>query len=238
MKIFLTFLLLSFNAWSANFKAIHIADLEKMQTGKKHVFIYDANVESTRTHVGKIPEAVLLESSSKYETQTTLPSNKDSLLVFYCANEQCTASHTAAERASAAGYKNVSVMIDGIYGWQKAGKALEPVIESGSKVEPKVAFEMQKKSHAVIVDVREQEERHEIVPDSLWFPMSEINNKNKWQEFVGRLPKNQLIVFHCAAGMRSKKVAGILKQEGYRTSYFEGPDQWKSEGLPLQQQAK
>jgi rhodanese-related sulfurtransferase len=36
------------------------------------------------------------------------------------------ASHEAARRAVKAGYKNVSVMVDGIMGWKAAGQATVP----------------------------------------------------------------------------------------------------------------
>ncbi|MDO8433212.1 MAG: hypothetical protein Q7S58_12465 [Candidatus Binatus sp.] len=35
------------------------------------------------------------------------------------------ASHEAARRATDAGYMNVSVMADGIFGWKNAGQPLE-----------------------------------------------------------------------------------------------------------------
>jgi rhodanese-related sulfurtransferase len=37
------------------------------------------------------------------------------------------ASHEAARRAAGAGYTNVSVMVDGITGWHKAGKPVVAV---------------------------------------------------------------------------------------------------------------
>lgn len=46
-------------------------------------------------------------------------------VVFYCANESCHASHTAAEAAVALGYQNVTVMSGGIQGWVAAGKPVE-----------------------------------------------------------------------------------------------------------------
>ncbi len=80
----------------------------------------DANGESTRKHEGVLPGAILL---SDYETfqLSELPADKARPLVFYCANEDCSASHHAAARAITAGYQHVEVMSDGIAGWIKAG---------------------------------------------------------------------------------------------------------------------
>lgn len=107
------------------FKSIHVNDLDSMMKAQPtKVFVYDANTESTRKRVGIIPGAKLLNSVTEYKVESELPKEKNSTLVFYCANEQCTASHTAAERAMKAGYSDVSVMVDGIHGWKDAGKTM------------------------------------------------------------------------------------------------------------------
>jgi len=84
----------------------------------------DANGEPTRKKFGVIPGAVLL---TDYETYTAaeLPSDKSKQLVFYCANEQCGASHKAAQKAIVAGYTNVRVLPAGVLGWKNAGKQLQ-----------------------------------------------------------------------------------------------------------------
>lgn len=84
----------------------------------------DANGETTRKKVGVIPGAVLL---SDYETfaSSELPADKQRPLVFYCANQQCGASHTAAKKALLAGYRDVRVLPAGIMGWRDAGKRLQ-----------------------------------------------------------------------------------------------------------------
>lgn len=88
--------------------------------------VLDANSPQTRSALGKIPGATLLSHYKSYKA-SELPSAKDKKLVFYCANEQCGASHVAAEQAILAGYKDVSVLPAGIAGWRKAGKSTETV---------------------------------------------------------------------------------------------------------------
>lgn len=85
----------------------------------------DANGPDTRKNKGVIPGAIRL---SDYETfaATELPADMARPLVFYCANEQCGASHSAAEKALASGHKDVRVLTAGILGWTKAGKPVEP----------------------------------------------------------------------------------------------------------------
>ena len=81
----------------------------------------DANVDTTRKHMGIIPGAILL---SDYETfaASELPADKTVPLVFYCASTACTASDAAARRARLAGHTDVRVLPAGIAGWVKAGK--------------------------------------------------------------------------------------------------------------------
>ncbi|HVN63784.1 MAG TPA: rhodanese-like domain-containing protein, partial [Candidatus Binataceae bacterium] len=114
---------------------IHVADLAKLMADKKTpVNIYDANRWSIRAGVGVIPGAHLLTSPEQYDVTGTLPPDKTALLVFYCANKMCTASHEAARRATDAGYSDVDVMADGIFGWKSAGEPVEmPKLNSADK---------------------------------------------------------------------------------------------------------
>lgn len=241
MKIlcFIFSLFLSISVFSKeNFKAINISELEKLLSDKSHpIHLYDANVESTRENIGIIPGAKLIDSSGTNDLQKSLPSDKNAILVFYCANTRCSASHLAAEKAIELGYKNVSVMVDGIYGWQKAQKKIEtirkPSANSAKEITPQGAFDEVKSNKAIIVDVREMEERHEFIANSISAPTSTFESETNWKKFVSSLPKNKTIILHCAAGFRSKKVAEKLANEGYSSKYFKGPDQWKEAGLPL-----
>ena len=82
---------------------------------------FDANSERTRKKNGTVPDAVILSSSYKYDL-AQLPEDKSKDLIFYCSNTKCTASDSAAERASSNGYENVHIMREGIKGWKDAGK--------------------------------------------------------------------------------------------------------------------
>ena len=90
-------------------------------TRSKTAIPVDANGKETRTSQGVIPGAVLLTSSSTYDVKE-LPADKTSKLVFYCANQKCTASDAAAKRAMENGYINVAVLPEGIAGWKQAGQ--------------------------------------------------------------------------------------------------------------------
>ena len=86
--------------------------------------ILDANSDKTREKMGSIKGAIKLTSPSSYSA-SELPAEKNSMLVFYCYNKMCTASHDAAKRATSLGYTDVSVLPDGILGWKEAGYPIE-----------------------------------------------------------------------------------------------------------------
>lgn len=109
----------------SNLPEVTVADLDAM-LAKGACTAVDANGEATRKKRGVIPGAVQL---SDYETYAAseLPADKAKPLVFYCANEQCGASHTAAEKAAKSGYQDVRVLPAGIAGWIAAGKPVTGV---------------------------------------------------------------------------------------------------------------
>lgn len=103
--------------------ALRMAETTLKKDAKK-VSVIDVNGAETRAKMGVIPGAILLSSSSKYDVKE-LPADKDAGLVFYCANERCGASKTAASRAIEAGYKDVSILPAGIKGWVAEGYKTE-----------------------------------------------------------------------------------------------------------------
>ena len=92
----------------------------------KSCAVIDANSESTRKAQGVIPSAVLLSHYRKYDA-SELPEAKDKKLVFYCTNEQCGASHAAAEKALLAGYTDVNILPAGVMGWKQSGQPTQTV---------------------------------------------------------------------------------------------------------------
>ena len=113
---------LAANARKESFKMMDVKDLVAAMSSERPPTVCDANSKETRKRVGVIPGAVLLTSSSKYDVAKELPVDRNTPLVFYCANTKCMASHSAAKKAVKAGYTDVSVMADGIFGWKEAGQ--------------------------------------------------------------------------------------------------------------------
>lgn len=109
-------------------KKVSVEELAALMAGKAAPTVLDANPQDVRNRLGMVPSAVALTSFANYDLQE-LPADKGRTLVFYCYNEQCTASHTAAARAVEAGHTDVLVMHQGIVGWVAAG---HPVAHAGS----------------------------------------------------------------------------------------------------------
>jgi rhodanese-related sulfurtransferase len=99
---------------------VTVAEVSSFVKNKSAVIV-DANGADTRKEYGVIPGALLLTSHKDYPL-TELPPDKAKKLVFYCGGVMCRASDAAAERASLAGYRDVSVLREGIKGWKGAGQ--------------------------------------------------------------------------------------------------------------------
>ena len=70
-----------------NFQIIHVADLAKLMADpSSKVQVFDANHPSTRENFGVIAGAHLLSSSDNYDVAKELPADKNTKLVFYCAD--------------------------------------------------------------------------------------------------------------------------------------------------------
>ncbi len=109
----------------AGLGTLSVSDLVALLDQDKSVAVCDANDEETRSKYGVIPGARLLSHYRDYDGVAELPQEKSTQLVFYCASEMCSAAPTAARKAVAQGYPNVSVLPAGIKGWVKADQPIE-----------------------------------------------------------------------------------------------------------------
>lgn len=94
----------------------------RVEAHDAHLAVFDANGRETYdSH--HVPGATWVHYDSI--TADVLPADHATSLVFYCANEHCSASHVAADAAIDLGYTDVAVMGGGIQGWVDAGKPVE-----------------------------------------------------------------------------------------------------------------
>lgn len=70
----------------------------------------------------RIPGARSLSPEAEEEVVKGTVSSKDDLIVTYCSNLKCQASHKLARHLAELGYRNVLIYSEGIAGWKEAGK--------------------------------------------------------------------------------------------------------------------
>ncbi len=85
------------------------------------VVLLDVNVQEVwaKHH---IPGAVHVTSP---DLARYLPTDRQAVLIFYCAGPLCEASGIAANQSVLLGFRRVFVMRDGIFAWVKAGYPVE-----------------------------------------------------------------------------------------------------------------
>lgn len=98
------------------------AKLASARAGQGKVAVFDNN-DRARFDKGHIPGARWVKFDAVKASD--LPADKETTLVFYCANEYCTACHSGANAAAKLGYRNVFILPAGIKGWEKAKKPVE-----------------------------------------------------------------------------------------------------------------
>ena len=124
MKKLLTFaiaLVFAASVYAAEFPTITIGDLKTSMSSKKIVLL-DAN--GTDSWPGHIPGAIDFIANQDH-LAALLPSDKNVLIVAYCANPSCPAYRAAAAAAKTLGYKNIKHLTAGIMGWKDAGEKTE-----------------------------------------------------------------------------------------------------------------
>ncbi|WP_299790136.1 rhodanese-like domain-containing protein [uncultured Shewanella sp.] len=89
--------------------------------GKEGVYFFDVNTLELWAE-GFIPGAIYFNVK---DWKKLLPENKDTVMVFYCANRLCNASEIAARAVMKLGYTGVRHMYDGIYGWRLSNRVTE-----------------------------------------------------------------------------------------------------------------
>jgi len=106
--------------------SINTPGLAAMIAAKVPMIIVDAR--SGKYDDGKrIPGAKSLNAGATDEEIKALLPDKSVLIVTYCANLECPASHQLAEKLIKSGYVNLIEYPEGIEGWQKAGNKVETV---------------------------------------------------------------------------------------------------------------
>lgn len=114
--------LLAVTSYAGEFADISIKEVKALAESKQAVILDVNGTESYQK--GHVPTALNFEAV-KDKLASSLPADKDALIIAYCGNPKCKAYKEAAEAAEKLGYKNVKHMSAGIAGWKDAGEKLE-----------------------------------------------------------------------------------------------------------------
>ena len=118
----LTTALFATTVLAGEFPDVSISEVAKLAETKKAVII---DVNGTKSYkAGHVPGA-LDYAAIKDNLASTLPKDKNTLIVAYCGNPKCKAYQAAATAAEKLGYKNVKHMSAGIAGWKESGQKVE-----------------------------------------------------------------------------------------------------------------
>ena len=103
---------------------ISVTDLKaKLDTGEDFVLLNALSVEYfAPKHIPKSINIPTAEVGQRAEQE--IP-DKNTLVITYCAHEQCGASPQAASKLEDMGYTNVKEFKGGLKGWEEAGYEFE-----------------------------------------------------------------------------------------------------------------
>ena len=90
---------------------------------------------------------------------------------------------------------------------------------------------LERNKNVFLLDVRTPQENSQArLPGTVLIPIGEFERR------IGEVPKNKTILVYCAVGSRSKPVAELLSQRGYKEVYHmtDGIVGWYRNGFPLQ----
>lgn len=185
-----------------------------------------------------IPMAIVSDNPEPWNSRFSglAPTNKETLIITYCGGFFCGKSHSQAAWLKRNGYKNVRVLAGGMPEYKKSGLPVFGTESSGSNFDisagqPKYDLtpaEWKAKydaGNALVVDVRRPDE---IAASGLVKGAININSADITanpaiiaQELGKRnIPKNQLILIHCAAGGRAAAMPAHFVAQGYTNVYY------------------
>ena len=106
---------------------INTEALEALMRVKTPMTILDARA-GKYDDGNRLPGAKALAPDAAAEQVMTMVPDKQALVVTYCANLKCPASHMLGERLRKLGYGNVLEYHEGIEGWMAAGNTVEKAV--------------------------------------------------------------------------------------------------------------
>lgn len=182
---------------------------------------------------GFIPGAVSLPQQVLAASKEIFPSDKSAPIVLYSSDR----SEGAFKIVRGWGYKNTTILNNGLRSWEKIGGVLasgematsisyvpKPRPGEISIEEFKVIIE-QGSPDTIILDVREVEEAmNGMLKGALNIPSGQIRYR------IADLPKDKEIITHCVTGIRAQTAYQKLKEKGYKARFLNAVIQIANDG--------
>ena len=127
---------------------ISMEELERIRAGKDPFLLVDARPKGPYLE-GHIPGAIQIFWKDLPNNLDKLPTDKGTMVIFYCGGPTCPYTGSSIEIATKAGHTNLKGFQAGIPAWKKAGKPVTSVPEwVAAHLDP----------HHVVIDVRPKAE--------------------------------------------------------------------------------
>jgi len=194
---------------------------------RKGVLVIDSRPAARQFDPGHIPGAINIPDSQFDKQVERLPTDKSTLLIFYCGGVDCMLSHNSAFKAEKLGYSNIKVYAAGMPEWVGKGA---PVSVSAAYIKKLI----DDKAAYTLIDARPKR-----VADKGMIPTSINISDSEFDKHVDKLPADKAtpLIFYCGGleCLLSDKSAEKAKKLGYTSvlTYPEGYPEWeKLHGAP------
>jgi len=217
------------------FTVISTSQLKVILDEKKAMVLIDARTKEEYQEA-HIAGAISIPEKNFDESVSLLPSEKGSLVVFYCNGVKCGKSKKAAKKAAALGYKNILIYGEGFPVWEEKGFKIVPGPDYAKKIETnkvkpadlKTLIDA-KSGDAIIVDVRDESEFKEgHIPTAINIPVETFALSSE------TLPKERMIIVYCNTGGRSYTAYRKLMKLAYPTIAQTLFVDWKEAGMLIE----
>ncbi|MRR50607.1 MAG: rhodanese-like domain-containing protein [Rhodocyclaceae bacterium] len=226
--------------------SVSAAYIKKLIDEKSPYVLIDARPKRVADK-GMIPTAINISDSEFDKQVDKLPSDKATLLIYYCGGLECVLSDNSAEKAKKLGYTNVFTYPPGYPEWEKMNGPANPMTgaimgagttqpmaqlvpgkEKGSvTVESFEKVWQQNPGSIMLVDVRDPKEvASGVIKGSVNIPMNELEKK------IATLPTDKQVVFVCGTGARSGEAYDTVKLLGgkVQASFLDADIKFNADG--------
>ena len=224
----------SFQVGNEGYGTIDTANLQKLLAAQPEMVVIDARNPEEYQEV-HIKGAISIPEKRFSDHTGLLPTDKTTMLVFYCNGVKCGKSRKAAIKALALGYKKVLVYSEGMPVWEEkglpiyAGPDYEKRIET-TIISPRELAALIKRGDGsyTLVDVRDPEEFSAgHIPTAINIPVADFASRS------GVLEKDKTIIVYCNSGGRSYNAYRKVQKLGYKHVQQAIFADWKEAGLAL-----